>query len=163
MTMALDWHALFVPSGSIAEIFLRGTVTYLGIVALFRVIPRRQTGSLGVTDVLLITLLADASQNGLAGEYKSITEGMVLVVTIVFWNLALDWLAFHSPTFARIVDPPARPIIRDGRVIPENLRRELISHDALLGHLREKGVTKISEVKEAHLESEGRISVIEKR
>ena len=39
--MALDWGTLFVPSGSILEIFVRGTVTYLGIVALFRVIPRR--------------------------------------------------------------------------------------------------------------------------
>ena len=161
--MALDWRALFLPSGSILEIFVRGTVTYLGIVALFRVIPRRQTGSLGVTDVLLITLLADASQNGLAGEYRSITEGIVLVLTIVFWNLVLDWLAFHFPAFARLVDPPPRMLIRDGRVIRDNLRRELITEESLLGHLREKGVTKVSEVEEACLESEGRISVIEKR
>ncbi|MGH7804282.1 MAG: DUF421 domain-containing protein [Candidatus Binatia bacterium] len=161
--MGIDWATLFVPNGSIVEIFVRGTVMYLAILAILRIVPRRQTGSLGVTDVLLITLLADASQNGLTGDYRSITEGIALVATVVFWNLALDWLAFHWPRFAWIVDPPALPLIRKGRIVRENLRRELVTEDALLGHLREKGVTDVSQVEMAFLESEGRISVIEKR
>jgi len=51
-----------------------------------RIILKRQTGTLGMTDLLLITLLADASQNVMAGDYKSIPDGFVLVATIIFWN-----------------------------------------------------------------------------
>jgi hypothetical protein len=35
-------------------------------------------------------LIADAAQNAMAGEYKSITEGALLVLTIVFWNVFID-------------------------------------------------------------------------
>ena len=45
-----------------------------------------------MTDLLLITLLADASQNAMAGEYKSLPDGVVLVATIIFWNYLFDWL-----------------------------------------------------------------------
>ena len=40
-----------------------------------------------MTDLLVIVLIADAAQNGMAGEYKSITEGVVLCATIVGWSL----------------------------------------------------------------------------
>ena len=160
--MSVDWHSLFVPSGSVLEIVVRGTVMYVAILALMRIIPRRQTGTLGVTDVLLITLLADASQHGLAGEYQSITEGIVLVATIMFWSFALDWLAYHSRTVASLIEPPPLPLIKNGRIQWANLRRELITKDALLGHLREQGISDVSKVKEAYMESEGAISVVQK-
>jgi uncharacterized membrane protein YcaP (DUF421 family) len=54
---------------------------------LLRIVLKRQTGTLGMTDLLLITLLiADASQNAMAGEYRSLPDGIVLVATIIFWN-----------------------------------------------------------------------------
>ena len=46
-----------------------------------------------LADILLIVLIADAAQNGMAGEYKSVSEAMVLVGTIAAWNyLRLDVL-----------------------------------------------------------------------
>jgi hypothetical protein len=42
--------------------------------------------------VLVVVLIADAAQNAMASEYKSITEGLILVTTIVFWDYFLDWL-----------------------------------------------------------------------
>jgi uncharacterized membrane protein YcaP (DUF421 family) len=55
---------------------------------------RRQTGGLSTPDVLLVILLADAAQNGMADQYRSVTEGVMLVGTIIFWNFAIDWLGF---------------------------------------------------------------------
>jgi uncharacterized membrane protein YcaP (DUF421 family) len=54
------------------EIVLRGTIIYLVLFVLLRLL-RRGTGAVAVTDILLIVLIADASQNGMAGEYKSVT------------------------------------------------------------------------------------------
>ena len=71
-----EWFALTVNP---VELMVRGTVIYLGLVLTFRFVLRRDVGSLGVPDVLFIVLVADASQNALAGEYKSISDGIVLV------------------------------------------------------------------------------------
>ena len=89
---ALNWHQIFVPTGSLLELVVRGSLMYLLILAGFRLF-RRDAGSLSVSDLLVVVLIADAAQNGMAGEYKSLTEGAVIVATIFAWNYVLDWLS----------------------------------------------------------------------
>jgi uncharacterized membrane protein YcaP (DUF421 family) len=83
--MGIDWEKLLVPSGSLAEIVIRGTVIYLALFAAVRLLPRRTVGSLGSSDLLVLVVIADAVQNGMAGEYRSITEGLALAGTIFGW------------------------------------------------------------------------------
>lgn len=75
----INWKDVFVPNLSIAEIVLRGTLVYLGLFALLRLVLNRQAGTLSTTDLLVVVLIADAAQNGMANEYKSITAGLILV------------------------------------------------------------------------------------
>lgn len=158
--MNIDWKTIFLPDTPLIEIILRGSVMYLSLFILLRIILKRQSGTLGMTDLLLITLLADASQNGMAGDYKSLPDGVVLVSTIIFWDYALDWLSFKSAYFQRLVEPLPLPLIRNGRLLRANMKRELITDNDLIQQLREQGVSDISRVKEAYIESDGRISVI---
>lgn len=157
----MDWKSIFLPDVPLLEIILRGSVMYIALFALLRIILKRQTGSLGMTDLLLITLLADASQNAMAGEYKSIPNGIVLVGTLIFWNYALDWLSFNSEWFSRLIEPPPLPLIKNGKMLRRNMKLELIKEDELMMELREQGIKDVSKVKEAYIESDGRISVIQ--
>ena len=91
----IDWHSMFVPTESILEIIIRGTIMYLGMYFILRIF-RRQSGSIGVADLLVIVVIADAAQNGMAGKSESITEALLLIVTIVLWDFFLDWLGFKS-------------------------------------------------------------------
>ncbi len=159
--MHLDWQSIFVPQSSLLELVLRGTVMYLVLFALLRIVLRRQAGTLGVSDLLLITLLADAAQNGLAGDYKTLPEGIVLVSTILFWNYALDWLSYKSATIRRLVEPPPVLLIKDGKLMRRNMRHELITEDEVMMELREQGIEDVAEVKKAWIESDGRISMIQ--
>jgi len=83
MFTPVDWHSLFFPETAVLEIFLRGSIMYLVLFTLLRIVLKRQTGALGMSDLLLITLLADASQNALAGDYNSVPDGIILVGTII--------------------------------------------------------------------------------
>ncbi|MBJ7405687.1 MAG: DUF421 domain-containing protein [Bradyrhizobium sp.] len=155
----MPWHEIFAPTHSLIEIILRGTIMYFGIFILMRLILKRQTGGISIPDVLLVVLLADAAQNGMAGEYQSITEGLVLVATIIFWNLAIDWLGYHVPFIDRLIRPPPLLLIKDGRVLRRHLRQELVTMDELLSKLREEGVDGPAHVSEAYIEGDGNISV----
>ena len=104
--------------------------------------------------------MADAAQNALSGEYKSITEGAILIGTLVAWNVALDWLAYRSPRFRRVLEPPALPLIKDGRLVRSNLRKEWITVEELQGKLRESGIDDVAQVRVAYLESSGELGVI---
>ena len=112
---------------------------YLLILAGFRVF-RRDAGSLSVSDLLVVVLIADAAQNGMAGEYKSLTEGVVIVATIFAWNYVLDWLAYRSRFVYWLLHPPSLLLIRNGQIQFRNLRSQLITKDDLLEQLREQGV-----------------------
>lgn len=156
----MDWKSIFSFDIPIVEIVLRGSMMYLSLFILLRVVLKRQAGSLGMTDLLLITLLADASQNAMAGEYRSLPSGIILVCTIIFWSYALDWLGFKFPWFSRLIEPPPLLLIKDGKFLRKNMRRELITEEELLSQLREQGLDNVRNVKEAHMESDGHISVV---
>jgi uncharacterized membrane protein YcaP (DUF421 family) len=159
MLTAIDWHRLFVPSGSLVELVVRASLMYLLILAGFRIF-RRDAGSLSVSDLLVVVLIADAAQNGMAGEYQSLTEGTVVVATIFGWNYALDWLAYRSRAVNWLLHPPPLLLIRDGQVQHRNLRAQLITRMDLMEQLREQGVEDVAEVRKCYLESDGRLSVI---
>jgi len=155
----LDWRTIFVPTLSIAEIFLRGTVIYLLLFMLLRVL-RREAGAISVSDLLVVVLVADAAQNAMASDYKSITEGVLLVGTIVGWDYFLNWLGYRSRWVHNLLRPAPLPLIKDGRLLRRNLRQELITTDELMSELRQQGVESVDAVRRCYLEGDGHFSVI---
>lgn len=159
MAWTIDWEALFVPSGSLAEIVVRGAIMYLALFCMFRLLPRRHIGLVGTSDLLVVVIIADAAQNGLAGEYRSITEGLVLVGTILLLDYTIDWLDYRFPGL-RLNAPMPMPLVRDGRVVESTLRHEKITEDELRAILREQGVDDLGDIARAYMEGDGHVSVI---
>lgn len=142
------------------ELVVRGSLIYWFLFLLFRFVLRRDAGSLGLADVLVVVLIADAAQNGMSGGYKSVGEAMVLIATIAAWNYMIDWLSFRFEWFARFAEPRSIPLIRKGQLLESTLRKQMLTKDELLSQLRQNGVEQIEEVKLASLEPDGHISVI---
>jgi uncharacterized membrane protein YcaP (DUF421 family) len=158
----IDWKSIFVPSSlQIGEIFLRGTIVYLFLFFVFRVL-RREAGAVGISDLLVVVLIADAAQNAMANEYKTVTEGLALVSTLAFWDYFLDWLSYRFPFFQRLLRPSPLLLIKDGRLQWRNLRQEMITEEELIGKLRAQGVEQVEDVKQSYMEDDGTISVIKK-
>ena len=156
----MDWESIFGMTLHPAELILRGTLMYWFLFMVFRFVVRRDTGGVGIADILLLVLVADASQNAMAGGYNTVAEGALLVATIVGWNWLIDWASFHSPVIARFTTPPAIVLVRHGRALRNNLRREHLTDEDLVSKLREHGVERLEDVKIALMESDGEISVI---
>jgi len=156
----VNWGDLFGLTVSPLEIFVRGSVVFWFIFLIFRLVLRREVGAIGVADVLVVVLIADASQNAMAGDYRSITDGLLLISTIVFWNFLIDWLAFRWHWLAQLLEPPPLLLIDHGRMNRANMRREFLTPDELRSKLREQGVEDLTQVKRALMESDGEISVI---
>ncbi|MGV9674956.1 DUF421 domain-containing protein [Nocardia sp. NPDC003482] len=156
----IDWEALFAPQTPPLEMVLRGTVMYLTLFALLRVVLKRETGATGMTDLLVVVLIADAAQNAMAGDYKSITDGVVLVAVIVGWSYLLNYAAYRWHWAARLIRPEPLRLVRDGRLLRRNMRQELITEAELLGKLREQGIDDLTDVHQAWMESDGQISLI---
>lgn len=155
-----DFVEIFALNAGIVEMILRGTVIYWVILVLLRLSGRREIGSLGTADLLVLILVSDAAGDALSGGSPSVTDGIVVVTTIVVWSVVLDRAAYRFQFVRRLLDPERVCLIRDGRIIRSGLRSEQISRGELMEQLRLKGVESVAVVKRAYLESNGQFSVI---
>lgn len=155
-----DMAEIFSFSVSPLELMLRGTLMYWFLFGVFRFILRRDVGSLGISDFLFVVILGDAAQNGMIGSATSATDGMVLIGTLVFWSYMLDFMSFHFPVFQRFTSPPRLCLVRDGKLLRRNMRRELITDEELNGKIRQEGIEDIRTVKRMYLEADGEMSLI---
>jgi uncharacterized membrane protein YcaP (DUF421 family) len=153
MGLSVDWNSVFIPAIGLAEVIVRGSLMYLGLFIILRIMARRQAGHFGPADLLVIVLIADAAQNGLGKDYGSVTEGLTLVLTIVAWEYLLDWLSWRFPRTRPYLSPP----------IPQNLRKEMITEDELKAQLREHEVEDYADIRLATLEGDGRLSVLKRK
>lgn len=156
----LDLAELFAFSLPPAEIVLRGSAVYWFIFLLFRLVLRRDTGSIAIADILLLVMIADAAQNAMAGDYRSISDGFLLIATLASWSYLCDWAAFRSPVIRRLLEPRPLLLVRDGAPLRANMRRELITLEELDAKMREQGVPRLQDVHRAYLENNGEISVL---
>jgi uncharacterized membrane protein YcaP (DUF421 family) len=158
--MTLEWGEIFGLTVSPIELIVRGSAMYLFLFLIFRVVVRRRIGAVGMADLLVLVIIADAAQNGMAGEYRSVTDGAILVGTIVAWNWVIDWLNYRVPALRSWLEPPPLPLVLNGRLLHRNLRHEFVTEEELKSKLREKGVSDVAQVAQAHMESDGTVSVI---
>jgi uncharacterized membrane protein YcaP (DUF421 family) len=159
--MGMDWDGIFGFTMSPWELILRGTLMYWFLLLLFRFLVRRRMGAIGLGDMLVLVLLADAAQNAMSGDYKTFSEGAVLVSTIIGWNVVVDALTFRVDFLRKILEPSPLPLVLNGKVQRKNMREEFLSMEELQSKLREKGVEDIGSVRAAYLESDGEFSVLQ--
>jgi hypothetical protein len=85
--MPVDLKQLFAMNAPVIEIVLWGIVLYLLLLVLLRHVLRRHGIFFGFAEALLLVLFADASQNMLAGESRSLAESALLAISLVVCHL----------------------------------------------------------------------------
>jgi uncharacterized membrane protein YcaP (DUF421 family) len=157
--LGIDIAKALTPDVPIQETIIRGFFMYVVVFTLIRYVLRGRT-SAAMPDLLVLVLIADAAQNAMSNDYTSVTNGVVLVMTIIFTAFAFDWLAYHVPVFRSFAHRDPQPLIISGRADESTLHRELINEQDLHTQLRLAGLERMSDVRAAYLEGTGEVSVI---
>lgn len=156
----MDWNEIVLPSTALVGLIARGSIVYLALVVLIRVVGQRESGGLGLTDILVVVLVAEAAGAGLVGDANTIADGLVVVITMLFWSVVLDAVAYRWPRFAGLIKARPRPLISDGQFNRRLMRREFITEDEVLSRPRLHGISHPTVVARAYLEPNGMISII---
>lgn len=141
------------------ELIARGAFLFILFMVLFRLLPRRTGGELAPMDLVFLLLITEAASNSM-GDYSTLADGTVVILTMVALNYLMNRLSFALPWFERMIGHQPLEIIRDGQAVPRNLKKEMITADELMGSLRLNGVDDIAQVRSARVEGDGRLSVI---
>lgn len=157
--MEVDWSKLLIPTDSLVEMVIRGTVIYLALFVAMRVLPRRTMGGVGPSDILVIVLISEGVSQGLSGKYESVTEGLVVAATLIFWAVFVDWIDYRFPKL-HLSDGKQIPLIRDGKLIERNMKGQNITEDEVRAQLRQHGLSSPQGVEAMYVEGDGQFSVI---
>ena len=155
-----SWYSFSV---SPLELVVRGTLMYWLVLLIFRFLLRRGGGGAGLPDLPFVVLLGDAAQNGMIGQGHTVADAAALVLVLTAWNYLLDFGAYYLPVIARLNDPPPVTLVRNGRILMRNLRREHITRRELDEEVRKHGIEALEQIKFLRMEPNGEFSVIKQR
>lgn len=156
-----DWVQVFAPTVPFLELIVRGTILYFLILFLIRITLRRSSASWTTMDLVFFLLLTNAASNAL-GDPSSIADAATIIVTLLACDFFLNLLSYRVPFIERMVSPPPLEVVRDGKLVRRNMRREFLTEEELMGHLRQQGLEELRDVKCAHIEADGSVTVIRK-
>lgn len=159
---ALPWHEMLLPKPSWAEKIIRPILVYAALLLVFRFVSKRDLTQNTTFDLLIVLLLSNVVQNALIGEDNSILGSLAGALTLLLLSAGLNRWAAKSTNARRILEGTPILLIRDGRILEENMTRYAISRPDLNAGLRGQNMITLADVRYAFLELDGTISVIRK-
>lgn len=151
----------FVLETPLWEIIARGTAVYVALAVVIRVIPKRQTGDLSDNDMIALVIVGALAADGILGDTTAILDVILMIVVVLLLDYFSNLLEYYFPRFRRIAQHAPTLLIHDGQLVKENLRKEKLTEQELVASLRKRGIDDLGRVKQAVLEADGHISVIE--
>lgn len=144
------------------ELVARAGIIYIFLLIIFRIAGKKHLGEMAPFDFILLLIISEATQNALIGEDFSILASAIVVVSLLGIDALFNKLTYYFKPLERIIEGEAVCVIKQGVVNHKVLEKEKISMEELIQSLRVQGVLDVSQVYLAHLETNGKISVIKK-
>ena len=151
---------ILVPDVSVAEKLVRSVVVYLFLLVAFRLCGKRQLGQLSAFDLVVLLIISNVVQNAVIGNDNSLGGGLLGATTILLLNLLVAYVTFRFRRADRVIEHSPTVLVRHGRILRDNLRRERLGPRDLRAALRHHGVVSIRDIRYAFLEEDGHVSVI---
>lgn len=143
---------------------IRAALIYLVVWLIFRLIGRRTMAQITTFDFVLLLICGDATQQALLGRDHTVTNAALVVLTLVVIDDLLTQLRLRSPRVDRLMEGQPLVLMHNGRVHDEPMQQEGVENEDILHAARHThGITELSQIQQAVLETSGDISVIPAR
>lgn len=145
------------------DAIVRGFIIYLFLLVLFRIAGRRTLGQMTNFDFVLLLIISEATQNAMIGNDFSLTNGILVILSLVGLDIGFSILKQRFPVLNRHMDGLPLVLVDQGRPLQELMRKTRVDEQDILFSAREKhGLERMEQIKYAVLETNGGISIIPK-
>ena len=145
------------------ETLFRAALVYLFLTLLFRLAGKRTLSQVTPFDLVLLLIISETVQQAMIAEDNSMTNAALLVLTLIAIDIALSWLKQRWNWLDRVMDDRPLIIVQDGKPIEDRMKRERVSEGEVMASARHtQGVRRMEDIAYAVLETDGKISIIQK-
>ena len=144
------------------DIVVRAFFAFLFVVLVTRVIGRRELSSLQPFDLILLIVLGDLIQQGVTQSDYSFTGLVLAGGTFTILTVAVSYLVFRFRRLRPVFEAEPLILVEDGKPVERNLRRERMTIEEVAAEARQQQIPSLRAVHWAVLESNGKISFIQR-
>jgi uncharacterized membrane protein YcaP (DUF421 family) len=146
----------------LTEKLVRTLLVYLFLLVGLRLAGKRELGQLNPFDFVVLLLLANTVQNAIIGNDNSLLGGLVGAAALLVVNWFVVRYLYTHPAFARLVEGDPDLLIRNGKMLPTRMKKELITPEELEAAARRQGIDGLHKVDSCRLEIGGALTFVPK-
>ena len=139
--------------------YIRTIVLYLVLIAVIRMMGKRQIGEMEPSEFVVTMLVANLASIPMQDGGIPLYSGLVPILTVLGVELILTALSMRSVKLRQLLCGTPVILIENGKILQKNLRSTRITLDELTELLRGKDVLSPETVQYAILETNGNLSV----
>lgn len=140
--------------------FVRTIILYVFIIAGIRLMGKRQVGELEPSELVLALIIADLAAVPMQDFGIPLLAGIIPILTLLTLTMLISMLTMKSVKFRAILCGRPSIIVENGILHQREMSKNRFTVDELMEELRMKGISDISTVKYAILETNGQLSVL---
>jgi len=139
---------------------LRASFVYFFLLLIVRLLGKREIGNTSAFDLIVALILGEVVDEIIYGDV-TILQGVVAIVVVAIWHLVNSWASYKSAIVDKITGASPTVMVKNGQIQRKNLAKERLNEEELFSELRLMGIENVKEVKQATLEPNCKISVIQ--
>lgn len=144
------------------DIVIRATCMFIVVYLLLRLLGKRELGQLTPFEFITLVVMGDLIQQGVTQTDFSLIGATLAIATFAFWGVVLSWVTYLFPRAEKILDGEARVLIRNGKLLDQNLKRDRLTRREIESEMRLAGIASIDDVAWALLETNGKMSFLQR-
>ncbi len=141
---------------------IRTLILFAVVVIGLRVMGKRQIGQLQPYELVIVIMLSALAAIPMENTGVPLASGLAPILTLLVAQVALSYISLKSQRARGIICGTPSILIKNGKIIEEEMARLRYNINDLLEQLRSKNTPNIADVEFAILENSGQLSVIPK-
>lgn len=135
-------------------------VVYAAIIALTRVVGLRSFSKMSASDFAMTVAVGSLFASSISSASPPLPVALLALGLLFAGQWVVAYTRRRSETVAKLIDNQPLLLVRDGRVIEENMRRANVSPSDLRAKLREANALSLDRVHAVVFETTGDVSVL---
>jgi uncharacterized membrane protein YcaP (DUF421 family) len=143
---------------------LRAATIYIALMLIMRVAGKRSLAQITTFDFVLLLIIGEATQQALLGQDYSVTNAIVVIITLVMMDIGLSFIKRESKTIDKVLDDVPLVIVEDGVALKDRMDKARVDEEDVLSAARHlQGLERLDQIRYAVLERSGGISIVPKK
>ena len=145
----------------LSVVIIRTIILFLCIVGAMRIMGKRQLGELELSELVVAVLISNIAAHPLQDIGIPLLNGVLPIAVLLSCELLISWLSLKSNKLRYLLFGKPSILINHGRIDQKEMKKNRFSLDELSEALRKKGITDLNTVRQAVLETDGTLNVLQ--